>query len=1121
MRGRGRCVWLALMALGLVALPVWGAAGLAESWRLALEQALGEMRVAARTPGRLLGETGRLGKHVEPVALDVDVSGVRELVLIADDAGDGINGDHCVWASPTLTRPDGSKLSAVKVRVLSSEVQWNHLTLNRNYRGEPLKLCGQVYPEGFWAHANSLIRLDAAGQFARFRALVGTDARADSPESKVHFAVYDGVPLFWTQKRLSVRLSAQFKAYEAALRQDLGGGDGGHAALLGGYERPTAALSRAIRARCGRLGGVEAPYLRRLEALEGAADAALGGYLALYDDLLELEKAHGELTAVMDLLGRTHQWVGRVTDVSAYDARVREAQAFYREHLQRKDVDWLSFMRQVKALRREMLFRHPQLAFRDLLINKVPPPTYSHQCDQYLGRRSRPGAGLVVLRDWKSPRPEAVELLRGKLPAGAVTHPDLSYDGRRILFSYCDHTPSNPNDRRFLIWEIGVDGSGLRQLTGGPQDSLTRSGGRSTVLVEDFDPCYLPDGGIAFVSTRCQSFGRCHGGRYTPAYFLYRMNGDGTGIRPLSHGEANEWDPSVLPDGRLIYTRWDYINRHDTIYQSLWTMRPDGTGTAHFYGNYTRNPCMSAEAMAIPGTNRVVSTSMAHHSYTAGSIVAIDPTKGEDGPEPLTRLTPEACFPETEGWPETPFASPYPVSEDFTFAAVSYERLVSEGRVQSVNAYRIVLIDSLGGREEIYRDPEMSCFSPIPLQARPVPPALCSTLAPAPADGTPDTRPGLVYLQNANLSRTPIRTPVRALRVNSIICQPTARVPSRSVAQNEITKRVEGTVPVSADGSATFTLPSGVPLQLQALDENGMAVMTMRSFIYVQPGEFLSCVGCHENRAQAAPPSGVSLGRPSAIEPQPGVSDVPGGFSFVRSVQPVLDRYCIDCHGFGKATAKLDLRGVIRRRSPAWTDFSESYKALTGRPGLVRLLQRNQETGTSEEKDYFAHAGRLGRMLLAGHCPALKADEASFRVLMTWLDVNVQYFGDYSFSHLEGRGVEPDGERALREAIAARFGKEVAGQPFDTLVNVAAPERSRILLMALPERDGGWGKVKDGAFSGRDDPAWRRLEALVRGSLKTPPPPRPDGTCGLPQCQCGSCWVPGAQGRNRTVASGK
>ena len=114
---------------------------------------------------------------------------------------------------------------------------------------------------------------------------------------------------------------------------------------------------------------------------------------------------------------------------------------------------------------------------------------------------------------------------------------------------------------------------------------MTRVGNRNTVLIEDFDPCYLPDGGIAFVSTRCQSFGRCHGGRYTPAYFLYRMDGDGKNIRPLSYGEANEWDPSVLADGRLIYTRWDYINRHDTIYQSLWTMRPDGTGTAHFYGN--------------------------------------------------------------------------------------------------------------------------------------------------------------------------------------------------------------------------------------------------------------------------------------------------------------------------------------------------------------------------------------------------------------------------------------------------------------------------------------------------------------------------------------------------------
>lgn len=1111
---RGVVCRLILTCLGMMSL--WVCGGQVAGWEVALREAFAEVSRASDVSSRLLFRSEKLGKHVDPVSVDVDVTGVKELVLIVDDADDSNHGDHGVWASPTLTTVDGKTVSATKLRILSSASDWNRLHLNQNYRQEPLSIKGTVYETGFWSHANGIIRLELKGQYTRFKALVGTDKRADSPQSLIRFSVYGGVPVWWTQLRQAKRLSQSFKDYEQALRRDLGGS--GHAALLSHYAEPVVeVMGRIIRARCARMGGLETRYAQRLEAL-GQEHAPLLAYLRLYQELLELEKAHGELTAAMDLLQRTYEWVGRVADVQGYAERVASAQATYVANVSAKEYDWLSFLRQVRALRREILFRHPQLGFANLLINKVPPPTYSHQCDQYLGRRSRPGAGLVVLKNWKSARPETVELLKGKLPAGAVTHPDLSYDGKRIAFAYCDHTPKAAHERRFFLWEINVDGTGLRQLTGTGNDTLTRSDRRNTVLVEDFDPCYLPDGGIAFVSTRCQGFGRCHGGRYTPAYFLYRMNGDGSDIRRLSHGEANEWDPSVLSDGRIIYTRWDYINRHDTIYQSLWTMRPDGTGTAHFYGNYTRNPCMNAEAMAIPGTNKVLSLAMAHHSYTAGSIVAIDPTKGEDGPEPLTRITPEACFPETEGWPKTPFASPYAISEDFTLASVSYEPLVHEGQVQAVNAYRIVLIDALGGREEIYSDPEMSCMSPIPLQARPVPPVLCSTL---PAVAAGEQRPGLVYLQNANVSRTPIRTPVRSLRINTIICQPTARVPSRSVANNEITKRVEGTVPVAADGSAYFSLPSGVPVQLQALDEHGMAVMTMRSFIYVQPGEFLSCVGCHENRAQAAPPSRLNLGRPQTITPQQGVSDVAGGFSFVRSVQPVLDRHCIDCHGFGKATSKLDLRGIMKSRRPAWTGYSESYRNLVERPGMIRLLQRNQETGTSIEKDYFAHASKLGRKLLAGHCPALKANKQDFQTLMTWLDVNVQYFGDYSFSRLEGRGIDAAGEQALRQAVAARFGKEIAAQPFDTLVNVAAPERSRVLLMALPEAEGGWGKVKQGAFGGRADPEWQKFVQLVHASLKTLPEPRADGTCGLERCQCGVCWVPKSQENNRDIAVGK
>ena len=329
-----------------------------------------------------------------------------------------------------------------------------------------------------------------------------------------------------------------------------------------------------------------------------------------------------------------------------------------------------------------------------------------------------------MLDSWKD-KPRESLLLKDKLPVGTVMHPDMSFDARHVLFAFCDHSPRDPNGRQFFLWEVDVDGSRLHQLTGTSSDRTAGADGRETALIEDFDPCYLPDGGIAFVSTRSQTHIRCqYGFRYFANFLLYRADGDGANIRPLSFAEAPEWEPSVLDDGRILYSRWDYTNRHSYHFQSLWVTRPDGTGTANVFGNLTRNPCNTAEPRQVPGSHKIVCTATAHHGYTAGSIILVDPRKGIDGLPPITRITPEIAFPETEGWPSGAYATPFALSEDLFLAAYTSEPLVREGKVQSEAAYGVYLVDTLGGRELIYRDAQVSCFSPIPIQPRRRPPVL-------------------------------------------------------------------------------------------------------------------------------------------------------------------------------------------------------------------------------------------------------------------------------------------------------------------------------------------------------------------------------------------------------------
>ncbi len=734
-------------------------------------------------------------------------------------------------------------------------------------------------------------------------------------------------------------------------------------------------------------------------------------------------------------------------------------------------ADWRKLYLAVRSLRRRIVLAHPLLDFERLLIVKRPPPGYSHMCDQYLGRHSGAGDGLVAITDWKG-EPVAEAILDGKLPVGSVLHPDLSYDGRRVVFSFCDHTESDRKRRVFRLWEASADGSWVRQVTGGADDPLQGAHGRETVRIEDFDACYLPDGGIAFISTRNQGFGRCHGGRYTPSYVLYRLDGNAANITRLSFGEANEWDPAVLHDGRIVYTRWDYINRHDTIFQSLWTTRPDGTNVRHYYGNYTRNPCMVAEAKAIPGSDRVVATAMAHHSYTAGSLILIDPTQGEDGPEPIERLTPESSFPETEGWPDGAYANPWPLSEDLVLASYMPDRLQRQGRHNRDNAWGIVLVDSLGGRELIYRDPNTSCFSPIPLQPRRPARRLASSLPP---DAPPE---GALRIQDVYHAREDLpRGSIRSIRVVAIHEQPSRWPSRRSRANNEIVKSILGTSPVAEDGSAAFLAPAGVPLLLQCLDANGMSLMSMRSQIYLQPGEETSCVGCHEPRDASPRMSTPKIVAPSPLTPPPGPS-YEGGLHFARTVQPVLDRHCIGCHGLDQGPKKtaVTLLGTPTKY------FTVSYEHLTDpKSDRIVLAQRNRETYLSKTKDYGSHAGSLGPMLARGH-QGLKLPPHHLRRIAGWLDLNAQFRGDYSRDTGLGR-IVPEAMARLREAIRERFGDELAAQPDAALVNLADPDLSRILLAPLATDAGGWGQISP-EWTSRDDESFERFRTRVRAAVE-------------------------------------
>ena len=731
-----------------------------------------------------------------------------------------------------------------------------------------------------------------------------------------------------------------------------------------------------------------------------------------------------------------------------------------------------AFYIKIRTLRRLLVFAHPALDFERILINQNPPTSYSHNGDQHLGMHSRPGLGLTVLTNWKT-NPKATPILAGKLPKGAVRNPDLNYDADKVVFAFCDHTV--PGQKRYCLYEAAVDGSWVRQLTGTSRDSLQTWNQRATAVIEDNDPCYLPDGNIVFVSTRSQSFGRCHGGRYNPAWVLHRCDHNGDAITQLSFANENEYEPSVLNDGRILFTRWEYTNRHEMYFHKLWWCLPDGTSIAHYFGNDMNAPMELVEATAIPGSGKILATAQGHHSFNTGTIVKIDNSLGENGEPSILHLTPETPYSETHGWPNPHFSHPYPITEDLILTSRANHPVSSQGNVPPENDRAIYLVDSLGGREFIFENPTIASVSPIPIRKRIRPHAFpASTQPAAPNFAT-------LYIQNVALTRNDPEKKIKpgmikAIRVNALGVQPRAdRAPCSMTVGVEIPKKVLGTVPVAADGSVYFKVPPQTSLQLQALDSNGRAILTENSLFYLQKGESRSCIGCHE--PELTSPTMLGSGHGSTRAPleltPPAGPQYKGGLSFMRTVQPVLDRYCISCHGLEAPRKNLDL---VHDGAITWPrSLVELIKLGEHRLGSKDFMG-SLEINISRPFTYYSYANKLPDMLLKHHGDAI-LDSASFQRIMDWLDLNAQCYGDLFPNKLEERKIAAAGMIELRAFAKSLFGEAIANQPERALINPAQPDESRILLMPLAIAAGGWGQLQ--TWQTKDDPNFKKMAGLV------------------------------------------
>jgi hypothetical protein len=694
------------------------------------------------------------------------------------------------------------------------------------------------------------------------------------------------------------------------------------------------------------------------------------------------------------------------------------------------------------ALAREALLANPLLDFDSLLVV----------------RRSEKQLGLSM--NWESnstlPRSgydnEIVELdLSGRRSLRTVFRPeggafvgdvDLDFDGSRMLVSMTD------SEGRWRVWELSAQGENLQPLP------LIEEAD-----VDNYDACYLPGGDVIFCSTATFTGVPCVTGS-SHVCNLYRWYRAENRVRRLTFEQDHNWCPTVLDDGRVMYLRWEYTDIPHFVSRILFQMNPDGTEQRARYGSNSYWPNAMFYARPIPGkASQFAAIVGGHHDVPRmGELVLFDAALGHQETEGVVQRIPgrgetvEAVIRDDlvkATWPK--FLHPYPLSEKYFLVSA---------KLNEKSTWGVYLADAFDNLTLIHEEKGYALFEPLPLRSRPTPPII--------PERVDDGEDATIYMADVytgpGLAGVPQGT-VKALRVF------TYHFSYRGMGGqiNRVgldgpwdVKRIMGTVPVEADGSAFFSVPANTPISVQPLDGDGRAVQLMRSWMTAMPGETLSCVGCHERPGEAVPSRATIAAQrpPSRITPWHGPTR---GFSFNREVQPVLDANCVTCHDGGDVAPDFRALPMVHPEAKGQayrngTRFPPAYLALRA---FVRPPTIESDIHLLPPYEFHASTAPLARMLEAGH-QGIDLDDEAWDRLITWIDLGAPAHGtwheivgeekvmhyrdrrrDFMIAHAQGRGENPEAIGAPAQVAASprKTAPEVAMTPIVSAASHTAETR--------------------------------------------------------------------------------
>lgn len=968
-----------LVTCSLLAGPLglaWGQRTAPKTWTVEAAQAKTELQTSLQKHG-LPVVSVCMKRNMPAETVSAPLKDAARLVLITDGGPDGDSYDHAVWANARLIRRDGTYVWLDDLKPLRSKAGWGNPVANKNLSGKPLSIAGKTYEHGMFCHADGLLIYELKkNEFERFEAEVGIDD--GSYAGSVYFKVLHQDPAeyakTWQQTHPTAYDSLQFYVGQVDKWFVAGG--------------PAVEMQEAGRI----INAFQHPqhYRRRLEQITTEKSLEQQTRMALellreIRQIAELQEDLAWLNVSAVRLAFDDMRKDPKYPAGKYAAQLDELSTLVKKGFRgiyEGDAEAIANARRALQIKRDILLANPLLdadriiAARYVLGNnsrKAMAPDLGTQSNNWSNQESARRGGFNA---------EIVELsnLRGPIrrrtiyrPSGGSSVADLRlhWNGDRMMFTQLQ------DDRRWNVFEVGTDGKGLHRIIENEEPDL-----------EFYDGTYLPDGRILAVSNIGYQGVPCVNGSDAVGN-LVLYNPKDKNLRRLTFDQDANWNPVVMNNGRVMYTRWEYTDLTHYYSRIVMHMNPDGTENKALYGSGAMFPNSTFDVQPLPGSGSAfIGIISGHHGIArSGRLIVFDPAKGRKSTAGMVQEIPYRNRPIQElikdelvngVWPQ--FIKPTVLNDKYFLVAA---------KLSPDALWGIYLVDVFDNVTCIMRTEGEGYISPVLVRKTPTPPVI-------PDRVKLDQREATFFIQDIyegeGLRGIP-RGTVKELRLHAYeyaYVQTDSDHNWHGIQSGWDIKRLLGTVPVEEDGSVIFKAPANTPISIQPIDKDGVAVQWMRSWVTGQPGEVVSCIGCHEDQNQIAIPKRViaSQREPHRLTPPEGGVR---SFTFDLEIQPILDRACIACHNGEKA---FDLRGGKkdeRGYGLSYLNFHPYIHRQGGEGDMVVLQPYEYHPNTSE----------LVRMLKRGHYNVQLTDK-EWRTLYNWIDYNAPDKGYFNANVLRG-----------------------------------------------------------------------------------------------------------------------